>query len=156
MKRNWIKRSTKPLRRTKLRLVGHSETSDIKKDIQALLRKIVMMRDGGCILRHYHEAGHCSGYKNDGSLVLQAEHLVTRSNSATFGDTRNIVCLCRGHHGFFKAQYGKIYWEIIRKHIGKKLWMWIKSVEEDRTPHKMDWKLVKLSLEQELKHYYAE
>ena len=49
--------------------------------IQALLRAIVIITDGGCVLRFYTEAGACGGYTNAGDLILQAEHLVTRANS---------------------------------------------------------------------------
>jgi hypothetical protein len=35
----------------------------------------------GRILCHYPESGTCGGYRQDGQLILQAEHLVTRSSS---------------------------------------------------------------------------
>ena len=36
---------------------GKSEMAQAKQGIQAILRQIVIARDGGCILRHYPEAG---------------------------------------------------------------------------------------------------
>lgn len=33
--------------------------------------------------------------RNDGELILQADHLTTRANSATYADTRLIVCVCK-------------------------------------------------------------
>lgn len=140
MKKTALKHSQKPLRRTKLRLAGVSTTSELKRDIQAILRAIVIKRDGGCLLRG---RGNCTE-------ILQAEHLITRSNSATFGDTRNIACLCTYHHLFFKKQHPMLYWKYIQEKIGPKRWAWLQLALEDRSPHKMDWKLVKIALTQEL------
>jgi hypothetical protein len=47
---------------------------------------IVILRDGGCILRDTPHASACNGYAKDGHLILQADHLITRANSATYGD----------------------------------------------------------------------
>lgn len=138
------------MKRTRIRVVGHSDTSDLKADIQALLRKIVIIRDGGCILRHYPETGACGPKRQDGKLVLQAEHLNSRTHSATFADLRNIVCLCQRHHGYWKPQNSRRYWEIIEKHLGPKHWTWLKMMEADKRAHKADWKLAKVVLEQEL------
>lgn len=142
----------KPLKRTKLRVVGHSTTAELKQEIQDTLRALGLLRDGGCVLRHYSEAGACGGRrKSDDALILQAEHLVTRENSLSFADMRNIVILCRNHHIFFKKEHGMMYWNIIRDHIGDERWKWIERVQADRTPHKMDLKLELLALKQDLK-----
>ena len=138
-------------RKKNLRIVGHETTKQLKEDIQALIRNIVIIRDGGCILRHYPEAGRCGGFRKDGQLILQAEHLITRSNSATYGDTRNIVCLCVYHHKFFKPQRSRIYWDLVEKHVGPKIWSWIKLMEADKKAYKVDWKLTKFALENELR-----
>lgn len=151
MKKTPFKRHKKTLKRTRIRVKGHPETKDLKKEVQSLVRAIAIARDGGCVLRHFSEAGKCGGVRSDGELILQAEHLLTRSNSGTFGDMRNIVCLCLRHHSFFKTQHGKIYWELIRKHIGEKRWSWLKRAEQDRTPHKVDWKLAIIDLKNQLK-----
>lgn len=163
MKRSWLKRKTelkakKPwnppktaLRRTKIRVVGHSDTAELKKEIQAILRDMAIIIDGGCVLRHYPEAGACSGYRKDGELILQAEHLITRGNTATFGDMRNIVCLCRHHHGHFKPQESLLYWDLIKRYVGKTRWAWIERARADRSPHKIDLKLLKIVLEQDLR-----
>ena len=139
MKRTWIKR------------VGSSETSKLKREIQALLREIVIKRDGGCILRHYPETGECGGYRIDGELILQAEHLHTRANSASFADDRLVVCLCKRHHFYYKPQYPDNYYRIVKEHIGKDRTKLLEAVQEDHRPHKMDWKLEKLALEKYLK-----
>lgn len=146
-----LKRDSKPLKRSKLRLVGKSSSTDLKKEIQALLREIGIIRDGGCVLRHYPVSGKCGGYRNDGNLILQAEHLNSRSNTATFGDMRNIVILCQRHHIYFKPQSSSIYWELIERHIGKERWEWFKRARDDKRHYKVDLLLIKLALEQDLK-----
>ncbi|MCK5614540.1 hypothetical protein KAR91_72415 [Candidatus Pacearchaeota archaeon] len=157
MKRSYIKRNTPlkrskiPLRRTKLRLVGISTTSELKREIQALLRQIVIIRDGGCILRHYPGTGQCGGFRNDGELILQAEHLHTRSNSASFADHRLVVCLCKRHHIFWKPQHADEYYRIVKEHIGPGRTKLLEAIQADHSPHKMDWKLEKLALEKYLK-----
>ena len=42
---------------------------------------------------------HIVGFRNDGQLILQADHVITRANSATYAETHLIVCVCKGHHG---------------------------------------------------------
>lgn len=135
---------SKPLRRTKLRRKGKSATTLIKDEIQALLREIVIKRDGGCVLGKY--LGNCNE-------VLQAEHLVTRSATNYFGDLRNVVCLCSYHHIFWKPQYSKMYWTLIERHLGPTKWNWYLQAEADNRPYKVDLKLVKLALQNELKKY---
>ncbi len=155
-RRTPLNRSSKPMKRTKLRIVGHSTTSELKQEIQDTLRAIGLLRDGGCVLRTYHEAGPCGGRrKSDDGLILQAEHLVTRGNTATFADMRNIVILCRNHHMFFKPQQGSLYWNLIRRIIGEDRWKWMERARDDWTPHKVDLKLELLALKQELKEYQA-
>ncbi len=109
------------LRRTKIRIVGASTTTELKREIQAILNAIVKLRDGGCILRtHADIAGACgSRATKDGHMILQAEHLITRSNAASFADTRLVVCLCERHHIFWKPQHSDEYNTLVRKIIGK-------------------------------------
>jgi len=125
-----------PLRRGGgLRKVSKNPISQVKKRIQALIRQRVIERDGGCILRHYPQAGRCNE-------ILQAEHLVTRANSISYADLRNIVCLCQRHHIFWKPQYSRLYWELVEKHVGKKRWEYVRRTEADKSPHRMtlyDW-----------------
>jgi len=175
MKRSWIKRGTKQMKRTPLRaksgfkkipkgsstLVTHSslrnsgksEVSQCKKRIQALLRQLAIKRDGGCVLRHYQDLLHPDYLTCDD--VLQAEHLNTRGSSGSFGDMRNIVCLCRRHHIYFKPQHSQLYWEIIEKHLGEEGWAYYKRVRDDYRAHHMilwDWQKLEMELTQQLKH----
>lgn len=160
MKRSYFKQKPrKPLKRTRLRLVGKSDTAEDKKEIQSLVREIVMKRDGGCILdaRVFwkFDIPECNGYAKDGHLILQADHLVTRGNSATFADTRLVVCLCKGHHGWKsvgsnlrKAQYDKIVKAILPK---ARVALWEKMEADSWRATKKDWKLEIIALKQELK-----
>lgn len=142
--------------RGKLRLAGKSTTSELKREIQAILRQIVILRDGGCFLRNYTsritpQYASCGGYRNDGELILQAEHLHTRSSAASFSDSRLVVCCCQRHHIYYKPQHSAEYNELAREYIGKenaKLW---DRIKEDRTAHKVDLKLELLALQKQLK-----
>lgn len=73
------------------RLPGY--TAKLKDEIQALVRAIVIRRDGGCIFRNSIDAPSCNGFtKSDGPrLILQVDQLITRPNSDTYADTRLIV-----------------------------------------------------------------
>lgn len=138
-------------KRSPLAKKGKSATALIKDDIQALLRKIVIKRDGGCVLRNRKDCGNCGWNDKHENLILQAEHLVTRGASNYFGDLRNIVCLCVYHHTMFKPQFSFRYWNAIEQVIGKERWDWFKRAEADNRPYKVDMKLVKLDLESKLK-----
>lgn len=140
------------MRKSSLKLRGTSETSVLKEQIQAILRQIVILRDGGCILRDYPETGKCGPYMKKG-LVLQAEHLNGRSRSISFADSRNLVCLCQRHHIYWKPQNSQRYWEIIEEQIGPKRWDLVQGWIKDRLAHKVDLKMAKIFLEQELKTF---
>jgi hypothetical protein len=106
VKQTALVRRTGLKRNTKLRIAGKTDVAETKRNIQALLRDIVIKRDGGCILRSfaieypYGPLSECNGYAKDGHLILQADHLIRRSNAATYADSRLVVCLCKGHHGW--------------------------------------------------------
>lgn len=127
-------------RRAPLRASSKEPIAQAKVRIQARIREIVIARDGGCVLRHYPEAGPCACRKSDGSLILQAEHLVTRAASRYYADLRNVVCLCKYHHFFFKKRQGLTYWTLIRRHLGEAHWAWVEAANADRAPHRMDWR----------------
>jgi len=157
LRRTPFKSRGKPLqRRAKLRVHSDQDSAVVKERIQALLRACAIARDGGCVLRHYAEAGACGGYRNDGQLIYQAEHLVTRSNSVSYADMRNIVCLCRHHHGHFKPEHSRLYWELIERHIGPERWAWVRRVETDHRPYRFylsDWLKLEAALKAELAQY---
>lgn len=139
------------IRGSTLKKEGKSEVALAKKRIQALLRELAIRRDGGCILRKH--LGMLPSRYRECDEVLQAEHLNTRGASGSYGDMRNIVCLCRRHHIFFKPQYSQLYWEIVEKHLGEEGWAWYKRVRDDYKAHPMrlwDWQQVELALKQDL------
>ncbi len=161
MKRSYFKRKPiseqKPMKRTRLRVAGISTTAQDKKEIQRLVRLIVTHRDGGCVLRNLR-CGNTAFVEDEkvvGTSTIQADHLVTRANSATYADPRLIVCICSGCH-FWKKYHEKEYEKLVRLTLSserKRLW---NRAEEDRQAHKtykMDWKLEIINLRQELKKY---
>lgn len=141
------------MKRTPLKRKSNSPQALMKDQIQATLREIVIARDGGCILRHYRETGECGGYRNDGELILQAEHLHSRANASSFSDSRLVVCLCKRHHIFWKPQYPDMYYRIVKKHIGPERTKLLEAVQQDRSAHKVDLALALVALKQELREY---
>lgn len=141
-----------------LRKKGQSPTALAKDEIQDLLRAIVIIRDGGCFLRNFYEvAGRCGGWRNDGELILQADHINSRAFSVSYADTRNVLCLCRTHHGFWKDRNPATYMVLARQYIienfGENHWKWVERVLIDRKPYLMtawDWQKQVLALKKEL------
>lgn len=160
MKRSWIKRGNSQMKKTKLKVVGDNDTATKKQEIQSLVRLIVTHRDQGCVLRKLR-CGVTAFVDEDNKIVasssyIQADHLVTRANSATFADTRLIVCLCNGCH-LWKKYHENEYNDLIRHNVLdlKRLQLWEKC-EQDRRAHKtykMDWSMELLALHKELKQY---
>lgn len=158
MKRSGFKQKPrKPLQAKKgfkvtksvLRQLSKNPTAEIKREIQALVREIVIKRDKGCILRLKRFCGGDIGF-----AVLQADHLITRANSATYGDTRLIVCVCTRCHGWKSLgsnRNKKEYDTLVRTLISpERVALWDMAEADSHRPHKMDWQLVKLSLQKEL------
>lgn len=143
-------------RRTPLNAKGTSDTAVLKDRIQQLVREIVIKRDGGCIFRNIdwdNPLPICNGYAKDGHLIHQADHLLTRANSATYADTRLIVCVCKGHHGWKKWNERR-YNEIVRTLIGpdrSKLWDACRAARyRPVRTSAYDWKLAEAALRMEL------
>ena len=145
MKRNWLKR------KTRLKARGTSEFSVLKEEAQELLRQISIIRDGGCVFRNYPETGACGGYRKDGELILQFDHLNSRANMISFADSRLGVCSCKRHHFYYKKQYPAKYEEIARKVIGKERCELLDKVRADGRPYKVDLKLAIIGLKEELR-----
>lgn len=157
---------TKP-RTKRVRIVGHGDTLDAKEEIQALLREIVILRDGGCILRdevlqaRYGLPG-CSGSRKDGTLIHQADHLESRGHAATYADSRLVVCVCKAHHGWKsvgenlrKEQYDAIVRTLLSPDRVA-LWDRCKAMNQGPTRgHTMYWKLELAALKQELRALQA-
>lgn len=147
------------MKRTKLKLVGDNSTAVLKQEIQRLVRLIVTHRDQGCILRKQRCGVTAFVDENEeivaSSSFIQADHLVTRANSATFADTRLIVCVCNGCHAWknwYKDEYDELVKTILSKDIVK---LWDKA-EEFRKAHKTfkpDWNMEIVALKKELSTY---
>jgi hypothetical protein len=131
------------VKRTPLAQQGTSDTTLIKDDIQHWAREIVILRDGDCILKKYR---HCD------DPVKQADHLITRANSATYADTRLIVCLCRSCHGWkhwHKEEYDALVKTILPPDRVK-LWEECEGARWKPTRTTLyDWKLALAALKQE-------
>jgi len=109
----------------------------------------VIARDKGCILAKYR---HCA------DPVLQADHLITRANSATYADSRLVVCVCRSCHAWKslgsnrnKAQYDELIKTILPP---DRVGLWERCERDSWRPHRQytyDWKLALAALKQELR-----
>lgn len=152
IRKPWNKKSTKPLKRTRIRIKGKSTASELKREIQSLLRSVAILRDGGCVFRNFPQSGNCGGRNKKGELTLQGDHLHSRVHAVSFGDSRLCICVCPRHHLFYKRQYPAEYEKIARKVIGKERTKLLDRVREDWRPYKMDWVLVKLGLEKEIRN----
>jgi hypothetical protein len=127
--------------------------NDVKDEIQATLRQIVIKRDGGCFLRKYPMAGRCGGWRKDGQLILQFEHLNSRAHAISFADERLGVCICRNHHIFWKPKEPDLYSRLSRDFIGPARSLLLDRVQADRRAYRMhlsDWKKALASLKAEL------
>lgn len=143
-----------PLKRGKpLRARGKSESSVLKDEIQKLLREIAIKRDKSCVFRNYPETGKCGGYRKDGELILQFDHLNSRSRAVSYSDSRLGICVCKRHHLYYKRQYPAKYEEVVRKIIGKKRCELLDKVRADERPYKADLQLEIIGLKQELRKY---
>jgi hypothetical protein len=147
-----MKRSGPLKRKTPLAASGKSDTATYKKEIQRLLREIVIVRDGGCILRPVR---HCNGVP--GVAVLQADHLITRANSATYADPRLVVCVCQPCHYWksVRSDNKAHYDHLVRMLLPQdRLTLWERCEKESWRPKRtsaMDWRLHIVTLEQELR-----
>ena len=139
------------MKRPFLRRKSKSEVSLTKDEIQRLLREIRKILDGGCVLRDSPESGACGGYRADGELILQYDHLHSRTHAVSFSDYRLGVIVCKRHHLFWKRQYPAEYERLIRGIIGKERCELLDKVREDYKPHKVDLKLEVVALSAELK-----
>ncbi len=156
MKRNstFKPKPTVSLKRAKLKRKSKSASALLKDEIQLYLRLIVIARDGGCFLRLYSDSiamkyQHCGGFRNDGELILQAEHLHARNNAVSFSDSRLVVCCCYRHHFYYKKEYPDEYYKFAKDFIGKERTALLLRVQEDRRAYKVDLKLELIGLKQE-------
>jgi len=138
------------MKRIRLKIKGGSDRAILKEEIQAILREIAIKRDGGCIFRNYPETGKCGGFRKDGQLILQFDHLNSRANAISFSDSRLGVCACKRHHLFYKRQYPSEYEKYAIDNLGQERTELLYRVRADNRPYKVDLKLALIGLRQEL------
>jgi hypothetical protein len=141
------------MRKSFLNKRGKSEVSLCKQRIQDLLRAIVIKRDGTCFLARYPQAGACGGWTKTGELILQADHIISRERSATYADTRNVVCVCKNHHLYWKKRNPHAYSTFVNDFIGPERAEWIAKAEADNKIYHFvlhDWLKLEAALRQEL------
>lgn len=139
-------------RKSRIRVKGVSDTSELKSEIQRLVREIVMLRDKGCILK-----SRCGNEIGVPGIVWQADHLISRANSATFADPRLIVCICKGCHAWKsvgsnmrKVEYDRLVKKILPP---DRVTLWERCEADSWRVHKKgayDWKLEIVSLKTHL------
>jgi hypothetical protein len=102
----------------------------------------VNARDRGCLLRGSFEAIACSGYGKDGKLIFQADRLITRATSAAYADSRLVVCVCKGRHGW-KSVGG--YARVVRTLLPPdRIKLWDACEKDSWRPHRdgtIDWRI---------------
>lgn len=142
------------MKKSPLRKKSKSPTALLKDDIQEYLRLIVTIRDGGCILRNLRHKGEGEAqvinHKVISDRVIQAEHLISRSNSQTFADPRLVVCICKNCHGW-KTYFPKQYDALVKPLLSKERQQLWERCEQERSmhkTHKVDLKLELLALKQ--------
>ncbi len=136
------------MKKTRLRKKSKSEVALLKEEIQHWLRACAILRDKTCVLRKI---------RNCYNEVYQFDHLIERSNSATYADLRLGVLLCKGCHGWkhFKKSNHDQYNELIKSILPKdRVELWEKCEKDSWKPKSTrayDWKLQLIALKQEYK-----
>ena len=123
-----------------------------KREIQRLVRQIVIIRDGHCVLR-----GVPLKNGNGCSEVKQAHHLITRGKNIGYADTRLIVLICSAHHSAITWATGedkRQYDILIQKKIGADRSKLLARAEKDTKSYPMgiyEWNREIMALSDELK-----
>lgn len=138
---------------------SNTPSSLAKQEIQRLLREVGLKRqDGLCFFLGKQVGGkrhECSGWANDGHLVLQYDHLNPRERNISYANPDLGVVICKGLHGWKSFSDGnkKLYDKVAMKYLSparRKLW---RRVEADRKSYPMvlwDWQKEIIALKKEL------
>lgn len=119
--------------------------SKCKERIQNLLKLIVRARDKRCILLGKYR--QCSG-------PLSADHIITRAVPRTYGLSKNVVCLCIGHHFWWKPSNPVIYTREVESWVGTRTIKWLQKVSKEETHYWLkDWQKIENKLKKELQNY---
>ena len=141
-----------------MRTTSKTESAQAKQRIQELLRKIGLQRQKGkCFFEGKvvdYRVHQCSGWRADGELVMQYDHLNSRAYNVSYANPDCGVVICKGLH-LWKKYHKDTYDKAARKYIGKKrreLW---DRVADDKKIYPMsayDWMKCELALKEELKN----
>jgi len=87
--------------------------------------------------------------------ALNSHHIYSRSNPAVRWNEQNGCCLCSGHHSLLKMSAHKAPIEFIEwlKSVRGKNWYVMLRASAFQTHNKIDKKLTKIYLENEIKKY---
>mgnify|MGYP001560582306 CR=1 FL=1 len=86
---------------------------------------------------------------------LSADHIVSRTHSKTYGMTDNVVCVCIGHHFFWKPSNPTLYTNRIDEFIGKKTRLELEKIARPVCQYSLkDWQEIEESLKTELTKYF--
>jgi hypothetical protein len=93
-----LQRNTPLKTKTRLRIKGISDTAELKDEIQCLVRDIVIIRDGGCLLRNYpgqsaaasEMTASSSSRLTTSSLERTARPTPTPGSSSAFAKVRTV------------------------------------------------------------------
>lgn len=135
------------MRKTQLKRTSKSPEALAKKEIQRLLREIVIIRDRVC--------QRCGVSYGTNGVIFQCDHLLSRSHSATYSDSGLCVLLCKPCHAW-KSLGGNVrqfeYDSLIRSKLPpERVRKWDLALEWRYKPTKMDWGLEIVALNQILK-----
>jgi hypothetical protein len=135
-------------RRRGLNKNSKTSSSQMKAEIQDLLRRYSLQRDGGCVFRGIWFNGkvhQCSSNQTkDGHLVLQYDHLNPRERNVSYANPDLGVIICQGLHGWksFSDYNKQIYDEAVRDIIGPErssLWDRVKQDHKSYPKSAWDW-----------------
>lgn len=116
-----------------------------KDRIQKLLHDIVVVRDKECVFKGMYR--QCSG-------PLSADHIVSRTHSRTYGLSKNCVCVCIGHHFFWKPSNPTLYTNRIDQLIGKKAQIELENLARPVCQYSLkNWQGIEQELKLELAIY---
>jgi len=149
------------IKRTPLRRKSLSEIARCKSRIQDTLRQLAIHRDEGCVLRNIatqEGLKQCSGFRKDGKLILQYDHLISRTRNISYAELDLGVILCKGHHGWksFTDDNSKRYDEVIKKVLSQdrlKKWERFKNDRKSYSYGEYEWRVIEIILKQELKEH---
>lgn len=117
-------------------------TKEEKKILNALLHKLLRLRDTECCLR-------CSKTE-----ALQLSHIYPKGRERKLEfDYDNVKLLCVGCHLFWWHKNPIEAWEWLKTVVSKDRLERLKRITQSRDKYSFDFKIIKMLLEQKIKEY---